>query len=212
MRRPAKAEAQGDDAHALLAALRALVRRFSVSERADVACCGVTVAQAAALETLLAEGPLRLGSLGRRLGITPSTLTRNVARLETAGLVQREGDAVDARSSRVGLTPAGRAAAEALERQELAFARRVLERLPEGRRAALRTAFHDLLPAVREATEECCPGAFEHLMPACPAAPRPRSRRRTPSPGEVERTRIDRPVPKASGLRGAREGGCGEDC
>ena len=29
-----------------------LVRRFSLSERADVSCCGVTVAQAATLEAL----------------------------------------------------------------------------------------------------------------------------------------------------------------
>ena len=41
----------------LRSAIRALVRRFGVAERADVACCGVTVAQAAALEALGAEGP-----------------------------------------------------------------------------------------------------------------------------------------------------------
>ena len=37
----------GDDrARELLMGVRGLVRRFSVAERADVACCGVTVAQA----------------------------------------------------------------------------------------------------------------------------------------------------------------------
>jgi predicted ArsR family transcriptional regulator len=113
---------------------------------------------------------MRLGALGRRLGITPSTLTRNVARLEAAGFVTREDDPEDARSARVGLTPAGRAAAEAVEQQELAFAGKVVERLPEDRREALRTAFRDLLLAVREATEECCPGAFEHLMEGLPRA------------------------------------------
>ena len=48
-------------------AIRALVRRFSLAERADIACCGMTVAQAATLEAL-AGGGLRLGELGRRLG------------------------------------------------------------------------------------------------------------------------------------------------
>jgi len=157
-----------EDARDLLAGLRGLVRRFSVSERADVACCGVTVAQAAALETLLAEGPMRLGALGRRLGIAPSTLTRNLDRLEAAGLVRCEEDTQDARSRRASLSPAGRVAAEALERQELLFAGRVLEHLPEGRREAVRAAFRELLVAVREATEECCPGAFEHLMGELP--------------------------------------------
>jgi DNA-binding MarR family transcriptional regulator len=157
-----------DEPRELLRGLRGLVRRFSVAERADLACCGVTVAQAAALETLLREGPLRPGSLGRRLGVAPSTLTRNVERLEAAGLVRRAADPEDARSSRVSLTPRGRTAARELEQQELAFARQVLERLPEDRRKAVSSAFRDLLLAVREATETCCPGAYEHLMEGLP--------------------------------------------
>lgn len=157
-----------DQARELLQGLRGLVRRFSVAERADVACCGVTVAQAATLETLLREGPLRLKSLGRRLGVTPSTLTRNVERLEAAGLVRRAADPEDARSSRISLTPRGRTAARELERQELAFACQILGRLPEERREAVSSAFHDLLVALREATETCCPGAYEHLMKGLP--------------------------------------------
>ncbi len=156
-------------ARELLTGVRGLVRRFSVAERADVACCGVTVAQAATLETLNREGPLRLGTLGRRLGVTPSTLSRNVERLETGQLVRREADPEDARSSRVSLTKKGRAAARELERQELAFAGQILERLPEARREAVSTAFRELLVAVREATEACCPGAYEHLMGELPA-------------------------------------------
>jgi DNA-binding MarR family transcriptional regulator len=156
-------------ARELLRGLRGLVRRFSVAERADVACCGVTVAQAATLETLLSEGPLRLGSLGRRLGVTPSTLSRNVERLEDEGLVRRQPDPEDARSSRVSLTTKGRTAARQLERQEVAFARQILERVPAERREAVSSAFRELLVAVREATEVCCPGAYEHLMQGLPS-------------------------------------------
>lgn len=157
-----------DPARELLLGLRGLVRRFSVAERADVSCCGVTVAQAAALETLLADGPLRLGTLSRRLGIAASTLTRNVERLEASGLVRREADLEDARSARVALTARGRAAARSLERQELAFAQQVLDGLPVERRVVVAAAFQDLLVAVREATESCCPGAYEHLMEGLP--------------------------------------------
>ncbi len=153
-----------DEAATLRAAIRALVRRFGVSERADVACCGVTVAQAAALEALEAEGPLRLGELGRRLGIAPSTLTRNLARLEASGLVGREGDAEDGRSHRVTLTRSGRAAARAVTAREEEFARQVLERIPAPRRATVVDSIAELLEAVRAETEECCPGAFDHLM------------------------------------------------
>jgi DNA-binding MarR family transcriptional regulator len=157
-----------DPARDLLQGVRGLVRRFSVAERADVACCGVTVAQAATLETLLSEGPLRLGSLGRRLGVTPSTLSRNVERLEGEGLVRRQPDPEDARSSRVWLTAKGRTAARQLERQGVAFARQILERVPPERRQAVSSAFRELLVAVREATEACCPGAYEHLMNGLP--------------------------------------------
>jgi len=148
----------------LRAAIRGLVRRFGVSERADVSCCGVTVAQAAALEALFGHGPTRLSELGRRLGIAPSTLTRNLDRLVEAGLVVRQTDARDARAARVRLTAAGRRAALGVADREEDFARQVLERIPEGRRAAVVESLGDLLAAVRGATEACCPGAYDHLL------------------------------------------------
>ena len=152
------------EAARVLSAIRALVRRFGVSERAEVACCGLTVAQAAALEALGTEGPLRLGDLGRRLGIAPSTLTRNLARLEASRLVEREADPEDARSARVALTPAGRRASRVVAAQEEDFARQVLGHIPEARRRTVVESLGVLLKAVRAATEECCPGAFDHLL------------------------------------------------
>ena len=160
------------DGRQLLRSVRALVRRFAVSERADVACCGMTVAQAATLETLLAEPHLRLGDLGRRLGISASTLSRNLARLEDTGLVARDTDDEDARAARVALTAAGRRKAWELAGQEEAFAEEVLKRLPAARRTALLQGLNELLEAVRGATEDCCPGAFDHLMEDFPRGKR----------------------------------------
>jgi DNA-binding MarR family transcriptional regulator len=158
------------DASRLRGAIRGLVRRFGVSERADVSCCGVTVAQAAALEALSGHGPMRLSDLGRRLGIAPSTLTRNVERLVQAGLVSRLADAADGRAARVALTAAGRSAALGVAGREDDFARQVLERIPEDRRRAVVESLTELLGAVRSATEACCPGAFEHLLEGFPTA------------------------------------------
>jgi DNA-binding MarR family transcriptional regulator len=163
---------RNEQARRLAGALRGLARRFAVSERADVACCGMTVAQAAALDALRAEGPLRLGDLGRRLGITPSTLTRNLERLVARGLVTRTADPRDSRAAAAVLTASGRRAAARVARQDEAFARSVLERLPAGRRAAALETLGDLLGAVRAATEACCPGAFDHLMMDFPATNR----------------------------------------
>jgi DNA-binding MarR family transcriptional regulator len=151
-------------ARRLLEGIQLLVRRFAISERTDTSCCGLTVAQSATLDALRAQGPLRLSTLGRRLGITASTLTRNLARLEEAGLVAREADPDDARAARVRLTAAGRGASAQVDRREEAFAQSILDRLPADRRDAVLAALSDLLLAVREATEGCCPGAFDHLM------------------------------------------------
>jgi DNA-binding MarR family transcriptional regulator len=161
---------EGSEPARVRAAIRGLVRRFGVSERADVSCCGVTVAQAAALEALFGHGPMRLSDLGRRLGIAPSTLTRNLQRLVDGGLVVRQADGRDARAARVRLTAAGRRAALGVADREEAFARQVLERIPEDRRAAVVESLGDLLAAVRGATEACCPGAFDHLLEGFAAA------------------------------------------
>ena len=165
------------DARRLRDAVRALVRRFAISERADVACCGMTVAQAATLETLASDGPMRLGDLGARLGIAPSTLTRNLVRLEERGLVKRENEKGDARVFRAVLTAAGARAAADVLKQDLAFAGDILSRFPAGSRAASLEALEGLLVAVRDATETCCPGAFDHLMGGIPRAGGAASRR-----------------------------------
>ena len=154
----------GDEASRLLTVLRALVRRFSISERADVACCGMTVAQAATLEVLKLEGPMRLSRLGSRLGISPSTLTRNLQRLEDRGLVAKAPDPEDARASVARLTAHGHAAAASLEEQERQGAATILDRLPEGRRTVVVESLEQLFDAVRQSTESCCPGAFDHLL------------------------------------------------
>src|SRR5262245_57034100 len=150
------------DARRLLHHIRALVRRFAISERADVFCCGMTIAQAATLETLRLEGPLRMGELGKRLGITPSTLTRNLQRLLDAGYLKREADDEDGRAAVIALTATGRRQADKLERQEESFAAEILGRLDPDHRDAVVERLGDLLVAVRAATQSCCPeGAFD---------------------------------------------------
>lgn len=147
--------------------IRSLVRRFALAERSDMSCCGMTVAQAATLQAL-ADGGLRLSELSARLGIAASTLTRNLNRLEERGLVRRAADPGDRRAQRVVLSDAGRRAATEVETHEEAFARSVLDHLSPGSVDATLEAFAELVSAVRRATEDCCPGAFEYLMTEMP--------------------------------------------
>ena len=53
------------EAERMMDSVQALVRRFALSERADVACCGITVSQGVTLEALRASGPMRQSELGR---------------------------------------------------------------------------------------------------------------------------------------------------
>jgi DNA-binding MarR family transcriptional regulator len=154
---------QDTQAQQLREAIRGLVRRFSLAERADMSCCGMTVAQAATLDALT-DGDLRLSDLGKRLGIAPSTVTRNLARLEERGLIRKEPDPIDGRAQLVALTDAGSSSAAEVRRQEDVFARSVLDRLPQGSTSDALATLENLLTAVRSASEACCPGAYDHLF------------------------------------------------
>lgn len=148
----------------LMTTVRALARRFAVAERADVACCGMTVAQAATLEALCDEQGMRLKDLSKRLGISASTLTRNLARLRERKLVQTSPDDSDGRAFRVSLTASGQRAAIEVRQQEERFFDLVLGQLSPGRADEIVNALDELWTAVRTATQRCCPGAFDHLM------------------------------------------------
>jgi DNA-binding MarR family transcriptional regulator len=58
----------------------------------------------------LVEGPVTIGELAERLGVTQQAVSKTVAELTTAGYVQREPDAADGRVRRVALTERGLAA------------------------------------------------------------------------------------------------------
>jgi DNA-binding MarR family transcriptional regulator len=68
---------------------------------------GVGPAQLSALSVLVFGGPRTLGELARVEGVRPPTITRIVAALERAGLVERRPDAADRRVTRVRATPRG---------------------------------------------------------------------------------------------------------
>jgi DNA-binding MarR family transcriptional regulator len=68
----------------------------------------LTTPQAFALRVTATEGPLRMGALAARLGVTVATASRTVDALAAADLVRREPDPVDARAVRVVATARGR--------------------------------------------------------------------------------------------------------
>lgn len=86
----------------------------------------------AALVTVEAEGPIRLGDLARHEGVAPATLSRIVAVLDDEGYVVRTSDEHDKRSSWLEISAAGRAVLEEVRRSHAtAMARRAERLAPE---------------------------------------------------------------------------------
>jgi DNA-binding MarR family transcriptional regulator len=67
----------------------------------------LTLSQWSALVTIELHGPMRIGDLAEREGVSAPTATRLVASLEERALVAREIDSSDRRSSYVSVTTVG---------------------------------------------------------------------------------------------------------
>lgn len=103
---PALTEATTASLHA---ALSELVRVAQFRDRDHICCHDISVAQCYALETLVEQGPLRLGELAAALFLDKSTASRVVGALERKGYLERQADPADARALQLSVTPAGKA-------------------------------------------------------------------------------------------------------
>jgi DNA-binding MarR family transcriptional regulator len=88
----------------LYVAVGRLVRMLRRTGTADVSPGGFS-----ALATLNRQGAMRPGDLAAREGVSAPTMTRIVASLEDAGLVDRAADPQDGRAVLVAVSPAGSA-------------------------------------------------------------------------------------------------------
>ncbi len=101
---------------------------------------GLTASQLSALVTVEQHGPMRVGDLAAREGVSPPTVTRIATSLEALGLLERTVDPADGRASRLVASAAGGAALESVRRERTAFLAERLDRLPPSDRAALVSA------------------------------------------------------------------------
>lgn len=130
------AGAKPDDAAArLYLAVGRLVRMLRRTGTADVGPGAFS-----ALATLNSAGPLRLGDVAAREGVTAPTMSRIIASLEDAGLVARAADANDRRAVLVGVTDAGAALIQGESYARSSALRRRVAALSPADRAALTAA------------------------------------------------------------------------
>jgi DNA-binding MarR family transcriptional regulator len=85
----------------------------------------------ALLARLADEGPHRSGDLARAFAVDKSTMSRQVAALERAGLVQREEDPLDGRAFQVRLSERGRRSLDEVRAQRRRKYRDLLGHWPE---------------------------------------------------------------------------------
>ena len=116
---------------ALLTVARALI---GISLRAADRLGGLTIVQLRALTVLQEHGTANLRQLAEGMGITVSTTSRLVDRLEAAGLVERRPSPRTGREIELRTTPDGEAALDRYDELRLADLRGALDRLPPTRR------------------------------------------------------------------------------
>jgi DNA-binding MarR family transcriptional regulator len=118
------------DAPALAARLRLGVTRLARRLRQE-AEAGVTPSMLSALSAAERKGSLTMRDLCRAEQVQPPTMTRIVAALVEAGLVEREADPTDGRVAWVTVTPGGRRLLERSRRRKEAYLAKALGSLEQ---------------------------------------------------------------------------------
>ncbi|MEU9040738.1 MULTISPECIES: MarR family transcriptional regulator [unclassified Kitasatospora] len=89
----------------------------------------LTAAQLSALARVEQHGPLRLGELAAREGVTVPSMVRTLAPLTAAGLIAKTPDPLDGRSQLLALAPQGEEALSRIRRERSALLARRSTRL-----------------------------------------------------------------------------------
>ncbi|AXI80809.1 MarR family winged helix-turn-helix transcriptional regulator [Peterkaempfera bronchialis] len=115
----------------------------------------LTSAQLSALARIEQHGPLRLGELAGREGVSAPSMVRTLAPLTAGGLVGKEPDPLDGRSWLMTVTPVGREMIARLRRERSAVLSRRAARLSPEQCEVLYAA----IPVLELLADEALPDA-----------------------------------------------------
>jgi MarR family transcriptional regulator, organic hydroperoxide resistance regulator len=132
------------EAEGILAVVRLLWRDLLRNPYADAEAFGMTGPQVTVMACLVGRGPITLTELSRTLGMSHSTASGIIDRLEARGLVRRAEDATDRRRTSISVTEG--VTRYVRELQEGASGRlvRALETATPAQRAAVREGLRSL--------------------------------------------------------------------
>ena len=131
--------------------LRAVIGKFARRLRPTPAAvaAGLTPTRISVLLTVVRERTIRLSDLADSEGINPTQLSRAVAHLVDAGLIERSADEGDRRAAWLKPTTAGRRLTERIRRERTDALNSALESLRPDERERILTA----LPALEDLAE-----------------------------------------------------------
>ena len=125
------------------------IRAFGLHQPESTPCGEpISVSEAHAIGELARDAPLGQLELGRRLGLTKSTVSRLVGQLVDRGWVERGTDPADRRATVLTLTPDGADAADSLAERRRHKFERLLTAIPESRRVEVLQALDVLTEAL----------------------------------------------------------------
>ncbi len=128
-------------------ALHNLARELGRAQRERAREGDVTPQQAETLLLLAERGAMSTSTLAETLGIDPSTASRNLAGLESIGLISRKRGADDGRQTEIRLTPRGKRTAEHAMSATSETLTQVFERLPRAERSKATDALESVVKA-----------------------------------------------------------------
>lgn len=137
-----------DTAPRLRAVIGRLSRRLRPTKGAVGA--GLTPTRSAVLQTVARRGPMRLSELSEAEAINPTMLSRVIAELVEAGLLERLSDERDRRAVWVSCTSSGRRLSERIRRERTDAVTVALDGLGDDERELIERA----LPALERMAEQ----------------------------------------------------------
>jgi DNA-binding MarR family transcriptional regulator len=120
------------------------LRDYLVGSDADT----LEIGQLDMLDLLATRRDWRMGDLAEALRVDPSTATRAVRRLVTAGLAERGSHGIDGRVVTVRLTTAGCSRQAVIERRRVAMMRHLLDAFETAQRPVLAEMLERFVEAV----------------------------------------------------------------
>ncbi len=135
----------------LIQLLRRL-RQIGPERQPPFETAGITSAQLALLEWLIAQPGSNLQGIADGLGLTPPTVSVGVRRLEEVGLLERHPDPTDGRAWQFDLTETGAALCERVQRYRQEKAQRLLAGLTLEEQTTLLTLLERALETAERAS------------------------------------------------------------